>query len=472
MNSRDDIQKGLTKEQQAKVISENIPTQTRVEEPEDVDFAKSMLTQIDDLIKAVKIPESSPLDVYEKNYGVYAGGVDLGDNQRNIASTTKATLEKAKDYYEAVANGDANAASKFWGGLKTIDLENTLTLGIKGMANNVDIYQAAKNYTAGKATPEEENLLIAKSMLDEIQSIAQKDRAISVGTGLGEMAPWLAQFAVTGGLGTGVAKATTSVLGKSLASKVAGRLVGSAAQTAAQVPMMVQGTAERMTDRYVVGEDGQLVQASEGEGFGEALLRTYANNYLENVSERLVGDAADKLARKGVGLFLKSKTFGKTPVADLVNWTRKNPYMKLTNRTLGLNTPLSENIEEAFTGLTQPFVTEDNWKGVKEGVGEYFTGENLYRTFLTTAAMGATMGGAQFPFQVYNVSQSEQGRKLVEEGFDEKAHGLFYGAATAETVEEREKYFTDLVKLTGLNKKEMNPVMHYYQTVLSYMVTH
>jgi len=467
MNSRDDIQKGLTKEQQAKVISENIPTQTRVEEPEDVDFAKSMLTQIDDLIKAVKIPESSPLDVYEKNYGVYAGGVDLGDNQRNIASTTKATLEKAKDYYEAVANGDANAASKFWGGLKTIDLENTLTLGIKGMANNVDIYQAAKNYTAGKATPEEENLLIAKSMLDEIQSIAQKDRAISVGTGLGEMAPWLAQFAVTGGLGTGVAKATTSVLGKSLASKVAGRLVGSAAQTAAQVPMMVQGTAERMTDRYVVGEDGQLVQASEGEGFGEALLRTYANNYLENVSERLVGDAADKLARKGVGLFLKSKTFGKTPVADLVNWTRKNPYMKLTNRTLGLNTPLSENIEEAFTGLTQPFVTEDNWKGVKEGVGEYFTGENLYRTFLTTAAMGATMGGAQFPFQVYNVSQSEQGRKLVEEGFDEKAHGLFYGAATAETVEEREKYFTDLVKLTGLNKKEMNPVMHYYQTVLS-----
>lgn len=466
VNTRNDILKGQTQEEQAKTISENVPTQTTIKK-DDVSFAKSMLSKIDSLITNVKTPEPSEPDQYQKKYGMYGGGVDLGNKDRNIASTTKATLEKAKDYYEAVANGDSNAASKFWGGLKTIDLENTLSLGIKGMANSIDIYQASKNYSNGTATPEEENLLIAKSMLDEIQSIAQKDRATAVGSGLGEMAPWLAQFAVTGGLGTGVAKATTSIIGKSLAAKVTGRLIGSAAQTAAQIPMMGQGTAERMSDRYAVGQGGELVQSDQGEGFGEALLRTYANNYLENVSERLVGDAVDKLAFKGVKSFLNSKTFGKTKVADVINWSNKNPYFKLTNRTLGLNTPLSENIEEAFTGLTQPFVTEDNWKDIKKGVGEYYTGENLYRTFLTTAAMGAGMGGVQFPMQVYNVSQSEQGRKLVEDGFDDKAHGLFYGAATAETIEEREKYFTDLVKLTGLNKKEMNPVMHYYQTVLS-----
>lgn len=439
---------------------------------EEIAAAKAFLPQIDKMISSVDIPKAKTPDYRERNFGMYAGSMYANEKPeerqaRETAITTKNVLEKTKDYYEAVANGDAGAASKFWSGLKTFDLQNTLTLGIKDMAGKFDIYDAAKNFSEGKATPQETNLLIAQAMLEEIQSTAQKDRAISVGSGLSEMAPWLAQFAATGGFGTSAVNATTKALGNSLAAKITARLVGSAAQTAAQVPMMAQGTAERMTDRYALDDTGRLKIQEKGEGFGEALLRTYANNYLENVSERGIGDAVDKLAKKGVNSFLKSKTFGKTYAADLINWARKNPYIKVTNRTLGLNTPLSENIEEAFTGLTQPFVTEDNWKDIQKGVSEYFTGENLYRTFLTTAAMGAGMGLVQAPGQIYHTARSEQGRKLVEEAFDEQANGLFYSAATAETVEEREKYWEELVRLTGMNAKELNPVMHYYQTVLT-----
>jgi len=431
--------RAMSVEQAKDFASKNIPEQAAPLKlsPEDIDNAKLMLPEIDKLIGVVKVPESKPLDAFQKNYGIYGGGVDLGNKQQNTASSTLSTLSKAKDYYKAVANGDSNAANKFWSGLKTIDLENTLTLGIKGMANSIDIYKAAENYSAGKATPEETNLLIAKALLDDIQSVAQKDRALTVGSGLAEMAPWLAQFAVTGGLGAGVSRGVATALGESLAAKAAGAITGAAVQTAAQVPMMGQGTAERMTDRYQLGEDG-LTRVSEGEGFGEALLRTYANNFLENLSERGVGDAADFLATKGINAFVKSKAFGQTYMADIINWSRRNPYIKLTNRTLGLNTPLSENVEEAFTGLTQPFVTEDNWQDIKKGVGEYFSGENLYRTFLTTAAMGASMGAAQFPFQVYNTAQSEQGRKIVEGAVDDRARGFFLAAATAPTVDERQ----------------------------------
>jgi len=452
--------------------------------PEDITNAKLMLPEIDKLLQNVKTKPSEFTGIY----GAYGGVVNNPNKPLDTKVATGNTLKKAKDYYEAVANGDANAASKFWSGVKTVDIENTLSLGLKGLTTSIDIYKAAENYSAGKATPEEENLLIAKALLDEIQSVAQKDRSLAVGTGLAEMAPWLAQFAVTGGIGTGVAKAVTGeaitqklaqnaankLLGKEVtkltfgegARIVGGKLAGSAAQTAAQVPMMGQGTAERMTDRFQIAEDG-LTRVSEGEGFGEALIRTYANNFLENLSERGIGDAADYVARKGISSFINSKAFGQTYVADIINWTRRNPYIKLTNRTLGLNTPLSENVEEAFTGLTQPFVTEDNWQDIKKGVGEYFTGENLFRTFLTTAAMGAGMGAIQSPFTVYNTVKSEQGRKIVEGAVDDRAQGLFMAAATANTIEERQKNFDEFVKLTGLTREQINPVMHYYQSVLT-----
>ena len=121
-------------------------------------------------------------------------------------------------------------------------------------------------------------------MLDEVQQLAQNDRATSVGLGLSDMAPWLAQFALTGGVGSTVtkasAKALESMMAKNLAGKISGKLMtgiaGTAAQTAAQVPLMLQGTAERMTDQYQL-QDGILQKTEEGKGFGEALGRTFAN---------------------------------------------------------------------------------------------------------------------------------------------------------------------------------------------------
>ena len=444
--------------------------------PEDINYAKSMLPEIDNLIKRVKIPQSKPLDTYQKNYGMYGGGVDLGNKEQNVASTTKATLEKAKDYYEAVANGDSNAASRFWNGLKTVDLVNTLTLGIKGMSNSIDIYEAAKNYSEGKATPEEQNLLVAKAMLDEVQQLAQNDRATSIGLGLSDMAPWLAQFAITGGVGSTATKLSTkaleSMMAKNLAGKITGKLmtgiVGTAAQTASQVPLMLQGTAERMTDQYQL-QDGNLQKTEEGKGFGEALGRTFANNFLEVYSERVFGDAVDKLGTKALSKVLDSKALANTKVSDIINSIRNNRYVKLTNKTLGLNTPLTENIEEAFTGLTQPLVTEDSLDEAQKQIQEYFTKENLVRVFLTTAAMGAGAGVLQAPGEIYHNAKSDKGKKIVD-GFDQEQSDLWNQSLSAETIEERKDAWLNLWNSAaekGATKSELNSMMHYYQTALS-----
>ena len=164
--------------------------------------------------------------------------------KKGIQSTTKELYKKGMDYAHAVANGDANGAVKLWNGLTTIDLENLITVGVKGMSQDIDILGASNRYSKGEATTEDKNLLVAKAMLDEVSSLAQNDRMISVGSGLADMAPWLAQFALTGGIGSTAVKTTEKLLltqlGKSMLAKGAAKagavIAGTTAQTLAQVP--------------------------------------------------------------------------------------------------------------------------------------------------------------------------------------------------------------------------------------------
>ncbi len=455
--------------------------------PEDIAEAKSMIPVIQGIKKSAfelttKIPnrflpnnpELEKLYPKPKEELGYSEPEVLGQSRQQYVAND--LLDKTEGYYKAIADGDSNAASRFVNGLKTIDLSNLVTVGIKGMAEDIDIYGAAKRYSENKATPDDKNLLMAKAMLDEVQSKAQNDRATSIGTGLADMAPWLAQFALSGGIGSTVTIATEKALGSMMAKNMMGKVTGklltgitsTAAQTAVQVPMMVSGTAQRMTDQYQL-QDGNLVKSKEGQGFGEALGRTYANNFLETYSERVVGDAVDKLGTIGLSKVLDSKMLAGTKVKDIINAVRSNKYVKLTNTTLGLNTPLTENIEEAFTGLTQPLVTEKNLDDATKQIKEYFTKENLVRTFLTTAAMGAGAGVLQAPGQVYHNVKSDKGGKIVR-SFDETQSGLWNQALSAETIEERKDAWLKLWNYNaenGSSDGDMNSLMHYYQTALS-----
>lgn len=390
---------------------------------------------------------------------------------------TNDILDKTEGYYKAIADGDSNAAVRFVNGLKTIDLSNLVTVGIKGMAEDIDIYGAAKRYSENKATPEDKNLLVAKAMLEEVQSKSQNDRATSIGVGLADMAPWLAQFALSGGIGSSATKATEkaleSVMAKNMMGKVTGKILsgiaGTAAQTAVQIPMNVGGTAQRMTDKYAVSPEGKLTQYSVGEGLGEAAYKILGNNFLETYSERVFGDAVDKVGTIGLSKALDSKLLAGTKVKDIINSVRNNKWLKTTNRTLGLNTPLTENIEEAFTGLTQPLVTEDGMDAKEKAIKEYFTKENLIRTFLTTSVMGASAGAIQAPGEIYRNVKSDQGKKIVDK-FDQDGKDLWNTATTAETIEDRKDAFVDLWDYSienGVDESGLNSIMHYYQTALS-----
>lgn len=462
------------------------PAQTRFTQ-EDIDDAKNMLPVMAQLRKESAaqntripnrlLPDNTELDkVYPKPQEElgYTEPEVLGQSRSKYISND--LLDKTGGYYKAIADGDSNASSRFVNGLKNTDLANLITFGVKNMGQDVDIYAASQRYSEGKATADDKNLLLSKALLEEVSSKAQNDRATSVGTGLADMAPWLAQFALSGGTGTAVTasteKALSSMMAKNLMGKVAGKfasgVAGTAAQTAVQVPMMVSGTAQRMTDQYQL-QDGDLQKTKEGEAFGEALAKTYGNNFLEVYSERVFGNAVDKFGTKMISQALDSKVLAGTKVKDIINSARNNKYVKLTNTTLGLNTPLTENIEEAFTGLTQPLVTEDGWEAKKEGISDYFTKENLVRTFLTTAVMGAGMGAVQAPGQIYTTVKSEKGKKIVD-SFDETQSGLWNQALSAETIEERKEAFIDLWDYNaqkGSSKSDLNSMMHYYQTAVS-----
>ena len=169
------------------------------------------------------------------------------------------------------------------------------------------VYQAAKRIEAGQATPQD--VMLIQGHREKLQKQAQGHREKLQKQAQGQTTPamvadiltqlpaFAGEFALTGGIHNivkeGLEWALKNVAQKgaaNLAKRAATSTAGAVAQSAAMVPRLVEGTADRMTPELRL--DAEQVQkmddliAREGDGFAEAAVKAFGENAIEVWSER------------------------------------------------------------------------------------------------------------------------------------------------------------------------------------------
>ena len=166
--------------------------------------------------------------------------------------------------------------------------------------------------------------------LDEVQT-----RGLSIGgriaQGIIELPAFMVEFLLTGPIfktGSATAKtAATKILGRfadqgigKLAVKVAGAGFGTLARTAVNVPRILSGAAERMTEGIQITDDGNAVFADAGLNPFSALARSFTDLYIENLSE-ISGPTLKKgVLAIGTGIGKKFPVLGKFTTALSEKW--------------------------------------------------------------------------------------------------------------------------------------------------------
>ncbi len=179
-----------------------------------------------------------------------------------------------------------------------------------------------------KPTPSDKELLLAKSLQEEMQSLVKTGNWEDVGKLMNQMVPFAAEFMITEGIGGVLAKelravaattaktspaVTAALKGTAAASKSA--LGKSVIQSAVNVPRVGATAEQRMTPDLAgatVDEEGEVIakpitdEAKEkAEGAFEATLKSFGSGVVENFTERF-GGFSDDLFRavraKGLGI--------------------------------------------------------------------------------------------------------------------------------------------------------------------------
>jgi hypothetical protein len=369
------------------------------------------------------------LDTYKKNdtktYGAAANYMD------------------AKNIYQE-ADDTMNAKGGLGSGMsdKAMD-ENTWFMGIPKIGELLKTKSLIDKLESGKQLTDDEDVL-----LDAVATLAQanliKDKQTSAaykgGAGITEMVPFIAQMAMTGGLGklalSGGEKALVRYLGSKIASKMGLRLaelgvkaaskVGQAAIGASIAPMTAQGTLENMQGKIAptienneiaynkgVNEFGDAVGREDQMSAGDAYLDAFENTAKEFVTEMSGGSVGvlGKIATAVPGiekLFAKvaQSGFGKVGKAIFAN-----DYFKKA----GIHGLLGEYNEEVDGALY------DHIRG-KENINKFFNWDSqaqLLYTLVPVSAFGGAMSlGAKIQgVSAFNKSDKNLTQLLRSEGY-------------------------------------------------------
>ena len=188
-----------------------------------------------------------------------------------------------------------------------------------------------------------------KVIEDWVIELEEKQRrGISIGgriaEGITELPAFMVEFLLTGPLfktGSATAKtAATKILGRfaergtgKLAVKVAGAGFGTLLRTSINMPRVLAGAVENMTEGIQVTDDGAIVFADTGSPFS-ALARSFADLYIENLTE-VAGPSLKKGAIAiGTGIGKKFPVIPKFTQAIAERWISNGAAKGLT-RTFG-----------------------------------------------------------------------------------------------------------------------------------------
>ena len=210
--------------------------------------------------------------------------------KRSVQNLTRKYISEARDVIEMYKRKDGNGlanfadafARSFDSGILTLGATDAIDMGrLLAIANKI----GDNGEGFEKLTKEEQQLMAAFSMLDQIQGSLQLDTWQNIGQGTMQSLPFLAQFALTGGVGAAASAATKAaaktavkkIIGKS-ASKAVSRIAANAGKNAAG--RVAVKAASKLGNAAIDGLVGGTVMA----------LTSGAGHTAEDVMRRMVGN--------------------------------------------------------------------------------------------------------------------------------------------------------------------------------------
>lgn len=210
--------------------------------------------------------------------------------KRSVQNLTRKYISEARDVIEMYKRKDGNGlanfadafARSFDSGILTLGATDAIDMGrLLAIANKI----GDNGEGFEKLTKEEQQLMAAFSLLDQIQGSLQLDTWQNIGQGTMQSLPFLAQFALTGGVGAAASAATKvaaktavkKIIGKS-ASKAVSRIAANAGKNAAG--RVAVKAASKLGNAAIDGLVGGTVMA----------LTSGAGHTAEDVMSRMVGN--------------------------------------------------------------------------------------------------------------------------------------------------------------------------------------
>lgn len=385
---------------------------------------------------------------------------------------TRKYISEARDVIEMYKRKDGNGlanfadafARSFDSGILTLGATDAIDMGrVLAIANKI----GDNGEGFEKLTKEEQQLMAAFSLLDQIQGSLQLDTWQNIGQGTMQSLPFLAQFALTGGVGAAASAATKAaaktavkkIVGQS-ASKAVSRIAANAGKRAAgRVAMNAAGkignaavdglvggtvmaltsgvahTVEDVMNRMVGNHDIQVGSTMTPEGIletdykhkgvknreslGLAFLKGFAANLIENGTEYMgnyMGLNLGKLLSrfKGGRQLLTKPLIGKT--------TR---FTRQVGKLTGFNGFIPEVAEEELGMLLNAATVGDvEWKDISDP-------EQQFQTVMAVGIMSlgfqvANSIGVGLTYNKYRKAKKRYESKDLGEGLsvDDIIHGL------------------------------------------------
>lgn len=392
--------------------------------------------------------------------------------KRSVQNLTRKYISEARDVIEMYKRKDGNGlanfadafARSFDSGILTLGATDAIDMGrLLAIANKI----GDNGEGFEKLTKEEQQLMAAFSLLDQIQGSLQLDTWQNIGQGTMQSLPFLAQFALTGGVGAAASAATKAaaktavkkIIGKS-ASKAVSRIAANAGKNAAgrvavkaasklgnaAIDGLVGGTvmaltsgaghtAEDVMSRMVGNHDIRLDSINDPggelktiythhgvedrESLGLSFLKGFAANLIENGTEYMgnyMGLNLGKLLSrfKGGRQLLTKPLIGKT--------TR---FARQVGKLTGFNGFIPEVAEEELGMLLNAATVGDvEWKDIKDP-------EQQFQTVMAVGIMSlgfqvANSIGVGLTYNKYRKAKKRYESKDLGEGLsvDDIIHGL------------------------------------------------
>lgn len=392
--------------------------------------------------------------------------------RRSVQNLTRKYISEARDVIEMYKRKDGNGlanfadafARSFDSGILTLGATDAIDMGrVLSIANKI----GDKGEGFEKLTKEEQQIMAAFSLLDQIQGSLQLDTWQNIGRGTMESLPYLVEFALTGGVGAAASAATKAaaktavkkIIGKS-ASKAVSRIAANAGKNAAgRVAMNAAGkignaavdglvggtvmaltsgagrTAEDVMSRMVGDHDIRLGSINDPSGelktiythhgvedresLGLAFLKGFAANLIENGTEYMgnyMGLNLGKLLSryKGGRQLLTKPLIGKT--------TR---FARQVGKLTGFNGFIPEVAEEELGMLLNAATVGDvEWEDIKDP-------EQQFQTVMAVGIMSlgfqvANSIGVGLTYNRYRKAKKRYESKDLGEGLsvDDIIHGL------------------------------------------------